>query len=76
MESSIPSTESVAAVLCHAQVFNPKKWNALVSQSDFNQLIATVNQLFEELDNSRISYLLVGGIAMLSYVEGRNTEDQ
>jgi predicted nucleotidyltransferase len=38
-------------------------------------LIQTVEDLFRLLDERRIDYLLVGGIAMLQYVEGRNTED-
>jgi len=75
MAISTSSTDTLAAVLCHAQVFNPRRWNTAVSQSDFNQLLRTVNLLFEELDNSGVPYLLVGGIAMLTYVEGRNTED-
>jgi hypothetical protein len=75
MAISASSTDTLAAVLCHAQVFNPRRWNTAVSQSDFNQLLRTVDRLFEELDNSGVPYLLVGGIAMLTYVEGRNTED-
>lgn len=34
-----------------------------------------VVELFTLLNTRRIPYLLVGGIAMLRYVEGRNTED-
>ncbi len=34
-----------------------------------------VSRLFELLHDRQIEYLLVGGIAMLHYVEGRNTED-
>jgi hypothetical protein len=75
MAISTLSADTLAAILCHAHVFNPKKRNTLMSQSDFNQLTATVERLFETLSNSRVPYLLVGGIAMLSYVEGRNTED-
>lgn len=75
MAISTASTNTLATVLCHAQVFNPRKWNTVVSQPDFNQLLRTVDGLFEELDNGGIPYLLVGGIAMLTYVEGRNTED-
>jgi hypothetical protein len=75
MAISTSSTDTLAAVLCHAQVFDPKRWNTVVSQSDFNQLLKTVDRLFEELDSSGAPYLLVGGIAMLTYVEGRNTED-
>jgi hypothetical protein len=75
MAISTSSTHTLAAVLCHAQVFNPRQWNTIVSQADFNQLLRTVDRLFEELDSSGAPYLLVGGIAMLTYVEGRNTED-
>jgi hypothetical protein len=75
MAISTSSTDTLATVLCHAQVFNPRRWSTVVSQSDFNQLLRTVDCLFEELDSSGVSYLLVGGIAMLTYVEGRNTED-
>lgn len=35
----------------------------------------TIDQLFAELDERGIRYLLVGGIALLRYVDGRNTED-
>jgi len=34
-----------------------------------------VNDLFELFAARQVNYVLVGGIAMLSYVEGRNTED-
>jgi hypothetical protein len=34
-----------------------------------------VDDLFDLLSARGIGYLLVGGIALLSYVEGRNTED-
>ena len=35
----------------------------------------TVERLFDVLTERKISYLLVGGVALLSYVEGRNTQD-
>jgi len=69
------SINTLAAVLRHAQFFNPRKWDTTVSQPDFNQLVVTVGRLFEVLESSGVPYLLVGGIAMLTYVEGRNTED-
>jgi hypothetical protein len=75
MAISTASTDTLAAVLYHAQIFNPKKRDIAMSQPEFDQLITTVERLFETLDNSGIPYLLVGGIAMLVYVEGRNTED-
>lgn len=35
----------------------------------------TVHQLFELLEQRHISYVLVGGVALLIYIEGRNTQD-
>jgi hypothetical protein len=68
--------QRLGVVLYNAQVFNPRRWNPLVSQSpDPSQIFETVEALFAELDEQGLPYLLVGGIAMLSYVEGRNTED-
>ncbi len=75
MVISTRSTKTLAAILLHAQVFKPKQSNSSMSQPDFNQLIASVDRLFESLGSNHVPYLLVGGIAMLSYVEGRNTED-
>lgn len=40
-----------------------------------SELLAVVDHLFALLAERRIDYLLVGGIALLQYVEGRNTED-
>lgn len=38
-------------------------------------LLDAAARLFALLEERRIDYLLVGGIALLQYVEGRNTED-
>jgi len=40
-----------------------------------DSLLAQVEQLFDLLDSRKINYVLVGGIALLTYVEGRNTQD-
>lgn len=40
-----------------------------------DSLPAAVTRLFTLLAERRIDYVLVGGIALLQYVEGRNTED-
>jgi hypothetical protein len=40
-----------------------------------DSLLQTVERLFTLLHERQIAYLLVGGIAMLQYVQGRNTED-
>ena len=40
-----------------------------------DSLIETVGRFFTLLSERQIDYVLVGGIALLQYVEGRNTED-
>lgn len=35
----------------------------------------TIDVLSDALADRKINYLLVGGVALLSYVEGRNTQD-
>ena len=42
---------------------------------DSDALIETVARFFSLLRERQIEYVLVGGIALLQYVEGRNTED-
>ena len=42
---------------------------------DLDSLLQTVDDLFALLAQRSIDYVLVGGIAMLQYVDGRNTED-
>jgi len=36
---------------------------------------ATVRALFADLHTANVDYVLVGGVALLSYIEGRNTQD-
>lgn len=43
--------------------------------ADGDELMAAVRRLFALLEERGVDYLLVGGIALLEYVEGRNTED-
>lgn len=40
-----------------------------------DSLLSQVEQLFNLLDSRKVDYVLVGGIALLTYVEGRNTQD-
>ena len=40
-----------------------------------DSLLAQVEQLFNLVDSRKVDYVLVGGIALLTYVEGRNTQD-
>ena len=63
----------IGQVIRNAIVFNPQ--NQRDAPLDTENLILTVNRLFALLHERQINYLLVGGVAMLHYVEGRNTED-
>jgi len=40
-----------------------------------DRLLQAVTDFFDLLETRGIDYLLVGGVALLNYVEGRNTED-
>jgi len=40
-----------------------------------DSLLAQVEELFNLLDSRKTDHVLVGGVALLTYVEGRNTQD-
>jgi len=63
----------IGKVVRDALVFNFRKPRG-GSVSD-SALLEAVDRLFALLEERRTDYLLVGGIALLQYVEGRNTED-
>ncbi|MCB9142284.1 MAG: hypothetical protein H6646_08430 [Anaerolineales bacterium] len=63
----------ISTVIGNAILFEPKPvWELPM---DFASLVNDVSRLFALLEAREVDYVLVGGIAMLSYVEGRNTED-
>lgn len=71
----VPKTPiSIAETVVHGVAFDPKN-SERVAQMDLNELFASVGRLFDLLEEREIDYVLAGGIAMLSYVEGRNTQD-
>lgn len=63
----------IGKVIRNAVVFKPKHRD--VSLMDSDSLLASVERLLMLLRERNIDYVLVGGIALLQYVEGRNTED-
>ena len=63
----------IGNVIRNAVVFNFKNWRGGTMNAD--TLLQTVARLFAVLHERQIDYLLVGGVALLQYVEGRNTED-
>ncbi|MEN0110066.1 MAG: hypothetical protein AAF805_05035 [Planctomycetota bacterium] len=65
---------SIAETVVYGVAFDPKNGER-VARMDLNELFASVGRLFDLLDEREIEYVLVGGIAMLSYIEGRNTQD-
>jgi hypothetical protein len=63
----------IGQVIRNAVVFNLRNWREGSVSTD--NLLQNVAELFALLHERRINYLLVGGIALLQYIEGRNTED-
>jgi len=63
----------IGNIIRNALVFNFKRWQRNDMNTD--SLLETVARLFALLRERRTEYVLVGGIALLQYVEGRNTED-
>jgi hypothetical protein len=64
---------SIGSVIRNAVVFNFRKWHQ--NRVNSEGLLQSVDRLFTLLSERKIEYVLVGGIALLQYVEGRNTED-
>ena len=65
--------DEIGAILVNAIVFDPNHENGEAMDAD--SLYQSIAQFFELLKKKQIEYLLVGGVALLQYVEGRNTED-
>ena len=63
----------IGKVIQNALVFNFKNLAENTVKSD--TLLQNVVRLFALLKERKTDYLLVGGIALLQYIEGRNTED-
>ena len=70
---TIQSSVQIGNVIRNAVAFNIKNWQGGLMNSD--SLIQSVQDLFSVLEQRKLDYVLVGGIALLHYVEGRNTQD-
>ena len=70
---TIQSSTQIGDVIRNAVVFNIKNWLGGMMNSD--SIIQSVQDFFAVLEERKIDYVLVGGIAILHYVEGRNTQD-
>jgi hypothetical protein len=66
-------TVAISEIVRNGILFDLKNWHQPMSNlENFDQII---DNLFNTLSERNINYLLVGGVALLSYVEGRNTQD-
>jgi hypothetical protein len=63
----------IGAVIRNARAFNIQHWRGEPSSMD--DILQTVADLFALLKQRKIKSVLVGGIALLQYIQGRNTED-
>jgi hypothetical protein len=66
-------TSAISDIIFNGVLFDMKNWGS--EPLDVNRLPTSVENLFNILTERQIDYLLVGGIALLSYMEGRNTQD-
>lgn len=63
---------SLTDVLYHGIAFDLKNWDKPIVP---HHVAAAGEQLLDALDALGADYTLVGGLALLSYVDGRNTQD-
>ena len=66
-------TVAINEIVKNGIFFDVKNWNE--TMTNINDLFANIDQLFNTLEERKINYLLVGGVALLSYIDGRNTQD-
>lgn len=63
----------ISKVIYYGKLFKFRNWDKPpVNPTSLSQ---TVIRLFTMLRDRRIDHVLVGGVALLQYIEGRNTED-
>ncbi len=70
-----PELVNIGEVIVHGVLFDPKNTDAWRNMDIVENIYRSVPLLFDLLDQRGVDYVLVGGIAMLTYVEGRNTQD-
>jgi len=64
---------AIAEIIINGIVFDLKNWRS--GMSNLDNFVEVIDNLFNILVQRNIDYLLVGGVALLSYIEGRNTQD-
>jgi len=71
---SVQNPVHIGQVIRNAVVFDFKNWTGGLALANPDTLLQTVPRFFVLLDERAIDYVLVGGVALLRYVEGRNTQ--
>ncbi len=64
---------AISEIVKNGILFDLKNWQKGMSNTD--QFVHFIENVFDTLTDRNIDYLLVGGVALLSYVDGRNTQD-
>ena len=64
---------AISEIVRNGFLFDFKNWSHKMTNSD--DFVLSIENLFDALAERKINYLLVGGVALLSYVQGRNTQD-
>ncbi|WP_027249701.1 hypothetical protein [Planktothrix agardhii] len=64
---------AIGEIVRNGIAFDLKNWNKGMYSND--QFVQFIENVFDTLTDRNIDYLLVGGVALLSYVEGRNTQE-
>ncbi|MBI4749006.1 MAG: hypothetical protein HY774_10990 [Acidobacteria bacterium] len=64
---------TIGEIIKNGVLFDMKNWEGKASSA--HALPEIIEAFFNTLEAKKISFLLVGGVALLSYFEGRNTQD-
>jgi len=70
---SVTQPIHIGAVIRNARAFNVQHWRGALAPMD--DILSNVSEIFTLLTQRKIKTVLVGGIALLQYIQGRNTED-
>ena len=69
----MPQSRSIGEILRDAEAGRLE--NIFAEEHEPYDLVGSAERLFDLLDERKIDYVLVGGMAMLQYIDGRNTRD-
>ncbi|HET9908707.1 MAG TPA: hypothetical protein VFQ23_18810, partial [Anaerolineales bacterium] len=70
---TINTIHEIGTVIRNAVIFNFKNSSEVLGKAE--SLVAQTEEFFKLLNARDIDFVLVNGIALLTYVEGRNTQD-